>query len=128
MQVEIQHITDPQAIMNLWPYLIQVPVVGMTHELVMGRAVAGDYTTIQGLLNGEFCGFMFYTADFKTSTITIVALFLPYHAREFISAFDDFCRSLGITKYIAYTPHSPEVFGRLFNLEHVFSMFSKEVL
>lgn len=124
-QVDIQYLADPDAIIELWSLVRQVPTVGITHELMLANALAGQYATIIGLHDNEICGFMFY--QIVQDTLTIVALHLPHHAREFIESFDEWCKKLNVRRYYAVSQRDPKAYARLFGLTYIYGTFMKEI-
>jgi len=100
-------------------------MVGLTPEVLLARALVGDYDTIVGLYDGHACGFMIYGVN--RDVLTIVALHLPNHAKEFIEEFDRWCRSLNVRQYVALSQRNPDAYARLFGLQFHHAVFTKEV-
>jgi hypothetical protein len=125
-QVEIQRLSSTKAIMALWDDLLKVPMIGIQPEQVIARAIDGTYDTIIGLRDGHQCGFMIYGVN--RDVLTVIALYLPKYAKEFVLAFNTWCLSLGVKVWYATSPHNPAAFGRLFELNYIYGVFSKEVV
>lgn len=125
-KVEIKLITEPNEIIALWPAIQKVPVVGITPQLLLARAMVGDYVTIKGYIEGQECGFMLYVTD--KDVLTVIALYLPIHARKFITAFDSWCKTIGIKRYFAISQRPPKAYARLFDLRFVYTTFMKEII
>lgn len=123
--VVIKQLTEPEEIMALWLDIQKVPMIGIEPRVLLARALDGSYHTIIGLFENKYVGFMVYGVD--RDVLTIIALYLPTHARAFLEAFNSWCLSLGVHIYYATSAHDPKAFARLFDLTYIYGVFSKEV-
>lgn len=125
-ELQIQYLSNPDTIVALWPELCRIPMIGITPEFVMSKALEGTYDTIVALCDGIRCGFMMYHRN--QDVLTVIALYLPNHSRDFIDKFDDWCRSLGIKRYFATSGREPKAYARLLGLDYMYGVFGKEVI
>jgi len=124
-KVEIKPLTTPESIMELWTDLQKVPMIGIEPRVVLARVLDNTYQAIIGLVDDSYAGFMIYGVD--RDVLTIIALYLPVYAKDFLESFNSWCLSLGVRIYYATSAHNPVAFGRLFGLSYVYGVFSKEV-
>ena len=124
-KVEIRQLTDIDGMLILWPYLKEIPMINTTSNAVLAECLNGTSGVITGRLDDELCGFMVY--QIHGENLSVIALYLPNHTKEFFDEFMVFCRAHKVKRLFAVSQAEPKAYARLLGLEILYTTFKREV-
>jgi len=124
-ELRIELLTKPEAIMALWPDLLEVPLTNISPNVVMAKCLAGEFEVIIGKVGVEPKGFMIFYQ--RGENLDIVALHLRHYTVAFLQEFCKLCHERGVKRFFAISSARPGVYRRLIGMKELYTTYMYEV-